>query len=614
MQDAARDMRIVHTRLLVAALVIGALVLVLLGRLFYLQVVAHEHFVTLSRNNRIAMLPVAPVRGLIFDRNGVVLADNFPVYTLEVVPDQVADLPALLEELAEIVTLAPDDLKRFERLRRERPGFESLTLRQRLSEREAARLAVNRHRLQGAELSARLQRHYPLGPVGAHVVGYVGRINEGELARLDPGKYRGTDHIGKLGAEAAFEDELLGVPGYQQVETNAHGRIVRTLARDPSRTGQHVYLNIDIRLQALAEAAMGARRGAVVALEPATGAILAMASTPSYDTNPFVDGIDADSYAQLRESPDRPLINRALHGRYAPGSTLKPLMALAGLNFGRSPAQTTFCPGWFSLPGTSHRYRCWKKTGHGSMDMHDAVVQSCDVYFYELATRLGIDRIDRFLQGFGLGEPTGIELLGEAGGLLPTPEWKRRVRREPWYTGETVSLGIGQGYLLVTPLQLAHAMAVLANRGHPMRPRLLRGLQNGPDPLEPAPGVPLAPLEIANSTYFDIVAHAMEDVVHSPRGTAQRIGFDAPYRIAGKTGTAQVIGIGQNERYDENAIPERLRDHALFVAYAPVDKPRIAVAVVVENGGHGSSAAAPVARQVMDFYFRTTGMPGAPAS
>ncbi len=603
-KDYARETRIFHAR--VAVCTIGAIVLtgVLLLRLLYLQVVSQDHYSTLSQQNRISLAPIQPVRGLIYDRNGQVLAQNFPAYTLEIIPDQVADMEALLGELRQLVQIEQKDLERFYKLRRQRPGFENIVLRARLTEEEAARFAVNRHRLRGAELRARLQRHYPMGALGVHLLGYVGRISDQDLPKIDKTIYRGMDYIGKLGVEASYEDILLGKVGFEQVEMNAHGRGVRMLGRTAAVAGQNLYLTIDAKLQEAAERALAKfQRGAVVAIEPKTGAVLAFASTPTYDPNPFVNGIDEESYRVLRDSPDRPLLNRALLGRYAPGSTIKSFMSLAALEYGRNPDKTTSCPGWFSLPKSGHRYRCWRATGHGSMNLHDAVVQSCDVYFYDLANFLGIDRVHQFLTRFGFGVKTGIDLNDEVDGLIPSVEWKQRARKDVWYAGETVVAGIGQGYTLVTPLQLAAGIATIANHGQRMRPRVVYAQE---DPrtkavqrVEPqTTGL----IQLQNPEYYDRVVQALTDVVHSDFGTARGIGYNAKYRIAGKTGTAQVIGVAQGERYVESRVAAHLRDHALFVAFAPVDDPKIAIAVIAENGGHGSSAAAPIARQVMDAW------------
>jgi len=604
-KDYASEARIFHARLFILTIVILILVSLLLGRLVYLQIGYYDHYATLSQKNRISILPITPVRGLILDRSGAVLAQNFLAYTLEIVPDQADDVSALLQELGKLIQLTPKDLKRFAHLRKQRPGFESLPLRHRLSELEAARFAVNRHRLRGADLRAHLQRHYPMGSLGVHLVGYVGRISDSDLKRIDRAVYRGMNYLGKLGVEASYEDILRGRAGYEQIETNAHGRRVRLLDRRKPHAGKNLYLNVDARLQAVAEQALGARRGAVVAMDPKTGGVLTFASTPTYDPNPFVNGIDEASYSLLRESPDKPLINRALAGRYAPGSTIKGFLGLAALESGRKASKRTFCPGYFTLRHSRHRYRCWRKSGHGSVDLQRAIVESCDVYFYDLAAELGVNKLYEFLTGFGFGRYTGIDLDGEKSGLIPSPEWKRRVHKQPWYPGETVITGIGQGYTLVTPLQLAHSLSFIANRGFGMQPRIVYAIEDRADklikPLKPTPS-DLNPVK--NKQYYEVVIKAMTDVVHGPAGTARRIGYNAKYRIAGKTGTSQVIGIKQDEVYIEKNIAERHRDHALFIAFAPVEDPRIAIAVIVENGGHGGSTAAPIARKVMDFYLQ----------
>ncbi|OGI44677.1 MAG: penicillin-binding protein 2 [Candidatus Muproteobacteria bacterium RBG_16_64_11] len=601
-KDYLRESRLFNLRVGVSLALVAFLALILFVRLVYLQVVSHRHYATLSQENSVKPLPVTPVRGLILDRNGVVLAQNFPVLTLEITPYQVANMKALLEELGTVVTLNERDLKNFERLRRSRPRFESLTIRTQLSEEEAARFAVNRHRFNGVELRARLQRHYPHGALAVHALGYVGRINEAEAEAVDKAAYRGSQHIGKLGVEQSYEDILLGEVGAEKVETNAHGRALRVLERIAPKAGYNLYLNLDIKLQAIAEQSLGQYKGAVVAIEPKSGAVLAFASTPTYDPNPFVNGIDTESYQSLRDDPNKPLINRALYGRYSPGSTIKAFLGLAALEFNQNPERTVFCPGWYSLPGDTHRFRCWKKDGHGAVNLHDAVVQSCDVYFYQLAVALGIERMHSFLAGFGFGARTGVDLKGESSGLLPSPAWKK-ARGLPWYGGETVITGIGQGLILATPLQLASAMATLANRGVRLQPRMAHGFI---DPksrevhlFEPRP---LDPLALQDAEHLEATFNNLTDVVHGAGGTARGIGWNAPYKIAGKTGTAQVKGIGQQEVYVEGAVPLHLRDHALFVAFAPVDDPQIAVAVIAENGGHGSSTAAPIARKVMDYY------------
>ncbi len=606
-KDYFRETRIFNSRLSFTAVIVLLLCLTLLVRLVHLQVVSHTHYATLSQDNRINPVPIPPVRGMILDTNGVVLAQNYPAFTLEITPDQVDDMGALLGQLGGIIQLNETDLENFRKLLRTRPSFESLPLRTRLSDEEAARIAIQRPHLQGVELHARLQRHYPLGELGIHFVGYVGRINDEEMETINTSAYRGTQHIGKLGVERSYEDVLLGRVGIKSAVINAHGRGIGALEdqRIAPVAGKNIYLNIDAGMQALAENELGERRGAVVAMNPINGAILTFASTPTYDPNPFVNGIDVESYDALLENPDKPLINRALNGQYAPGSTIKPFLGLAALETGVFDTKERInCQGSFTLPGTSHRFRDWKKKGHGRMDLHDAIVQSCDVYFYNLAVGLGIDAMTDFLSRFGLGRKTGIDLLLESSGLVPSPEWKQsQPDGEPWYLGETVVTGIGQGPFLVTPLQLVSAVSVLANEGVRMRPRIVRATE---DPIthELRDNVPEAATQIilSNEHNLDLIVQSMADVVHGEGGTGRRIGWDAKYKIAGKTGTAQVISIGQEETYDAETTPERLRDHALFIAFAPVDSPQLAVAVIVENGGGGSVAAAPIARKILDFY------------
>jgi penicillin-binding protein 2 len=614
-KDYLRETRLFNSRLSIAAVAVLLLGLVLIVRLGYLQLVSYKHFATLSQVNRVRPIPIPPPRGLILDRHGVVLAQSFPVHTLEIVPEQVDDMETLLEEVGALVRLSETDLKLFRKQLRERPRFETLTLRTHLTDLEAARVAIKRPYLHGLELQARLQRHYPLGGLGVHAIGYVGRISEAELERIDKSAYRGMRHIGKLGVEASYEHQLLGQVGFEKVETNAHGRGLRNLERIPPLAGKTLHLSLDAKLQALAEQALGKRRGAVVALEPATGAILALASTPTYDPNPFVNGVDADTYRTLLDDPDKPLINRVLNGQYAPGSTIKAFLGLAALEADKfDPAHAITCPGYFRLPGDRHVFRDWKKSGHGTVTLHEAIVQSCDVYFYRLAVALGPEAMKNFLAPFGFGKKTGVDLPGESEGILPSPEWKK-ARGQPWYPGETVMTGIGQGPILITPLQLASAIATLANNGVRPRPRLVRAIMDaeGENMKELAPETH-PELVLKDKDNLATVVRHLTDVVHTNKGTAYGIGYNAPYRIAGKTGTAQVKGVGQTETYVEKLVPERLRDHALFISFAPVDNPQVAVAVIVENGGHGSSAAAPIARKIMDHVIlgKTTTVP-APA-
>lgn len=603
LKDHFRETRLFDSRLSITAVIVLLLTLALLARLVYLQVISYRHYATLSQENRIRPWPIPPVRGRILDRNGIVLAENLPVYTLEITPEQVEDMDELLQRLGELVQLDATDIRNFKKQLRKRPRFESLVLRTRLNDQEAARIAVNRSQLHGVELQARLQRYYPLGGLAVHATGYVGRIDEQESSGIDRSAYRGTQHIGKLGVEGRYEGLLLGQVGVEKVETNALGRTLRAVERIAPKAGQNLYLNLDAKLQATAEAALEGRRGAVVALDPKTGGVLVFASTPVYDPNPFVNGIDSESYRILLEDPDKPLINRVINGQYAPGSAIKPFLALGALESpGFDPAETIICRGAFKLPRSRRRFRDWKKYGHGEVDLQSAVEQSCDVYFYTLAVRLGIDYMHEFLTGLGFGARTGIDLIGESPGLVPSRQWKR-ARGEAWYPGETVVTGIGQGALLVTPLQLASAVSALANRGRWFTPRMLRAIE---DPKTKARREVVPELAgnivVAEQGHWETLVASMIDVVHGEKGTARRIGWNAPYTIAGKTGTAQVKGVGQNEVYDAEQTPERLRDHALFIAFAPAEDPRIAIAVIVENGGHGSSAAAPIARKVMDQY------------
>lgn len=613
-KDQAREALMFKSRLVAALVFVVVCTLIILGRMVKLQALDYEHFRTLSHNNRVKVVPVAPTRGLIFDRNGVVLAQNTPSFALEVVPEAVEDMEATLEALGELVEVRERDLERFRRLLKKKRRFQSLPLRTRLSEEDVARFAVNRHRFPGVDIEARLTREYPQGPLGVHVVGYVGRISEQELKQVDAGNYRGTDHIGKTGVEQAYESALHGRVGFQHVETNAQGRVLRVLSFTSPSPGSSLHLSIDASLQAAAERALGDRRGAVVAIEPASGAVLALASTPGFDPNLFVDGIDSATYQGLVRSADRPLFNRALHGRYPPGSTVKPFFALAGLQDDLDMVHGEInCHGFYRLKGRQHKYRDWKKYGHGKVDLTRSIVESCDVFYYELALALGIDRMHAFMGRFGFGRLTGIDLPGEAPGLMPSRQWKRGARGQPWYPGETLITGIGQGFMLSTPLQLASATATLAMRGQQLLPHVVTRVEQ-PVAGSRTPSVPrvTGTLDLDDPHFWDRIISAMTDVVHGKRGTARRVGKGAAYRMAGKTGTAQVFGVGQEEEYNADEVDERLRDHGLFVAFAPVDAPRIAIAIVVENGGSGSGAAAPVARALFDQYLIER--PGGPGS
>ena len=604
LKDHLREAHIFTSRALVALACVGFLITLVIARLIYLQIISHEHFATLSEKNRVNIVPVAPTRGLIYDRNGVLLAQNVPSFSLEIIPEQTDDLEATLKGLGKLIPISDDDLDNFRTRLEQHHPFESIPLRFRLSDEEVARFAVNRYRFPGVEIQARLSRDYPFGKTASHLLGYVGRINVDELETLDPSNYAGTTHVGKVGVEKSYEDLLHGTVGYEHDETNARGRVLRVLQRIPPVPGENLYLTIDMNLQQAAEDALQGKRGALVAINPKTGEVLAMASVPGVDPNLFVNGISSADYKALQDDPDQPLFNRFLSGQYPPGSTIKPLLALAGLELKAiTPTSTLYCPGYYSLPGDSHRYRDWKKEGHGTMNVSSAIVHSCDVYFYQLARTLGIDRMYTYLSYFGFGKKTGIDLPGEQAGLLPSREWKRASRQQAWFPGETLITGIGQGYTLVTPLQLAEAAAILANRGTLIRPHVLYARQRGSGPRVEEPGEARGHVPVADPSNWDTVTAAMVDVVNTPQGTAYGIGRNAPYRIAGKTGTAQVFGVKQGEKYRPEELAERLLDHALFMAFAPAEDPEIAVAVIVENGGHGGSAAAPVARAVMDRYF-----------
>jgi penicillin-binding protein 2 len=605
LKDYLRETHFFTSRALVALVCVGMLMGVVIVRLVYLQIISHEHFSTLSEKNRVNIVPVAPTRGLIYDRNGVLMAQNVPSFSLEIIPEQTENLDATLAGLSKLIAVSDDDIDSFRKRLQQKHPFESIPLRFRLSDEEVARFAVNRYRFPGVDIQARLSRDYPFGKISSHVLGSVGRINETELNELDPSNYSGTTHVGKIGVEKSYESILHGTVGYQHEESNARGRVLRVLQRIAPTPGQNIYLTIDMDLQTVAEMGLEGKRGALVALNPKTGEVLAMVSVPGVDPNLFVNGISTQQYQALQDDPDQPLFNRVLSGQYPPGSTIKPFLALAGLEFKEvTPATQLFCQGWYSLPGDTHRYRDWKREGHGEMTVSTAIVHSCDVYFYQLARLLGIDRIYKYLGYFGLGKKTGIDLPGELSGLLPSRAWKRAAHQEPWYPGETLITGIGQGYNLVTPLQLAEATAILANRGTILQPHILHAIQPvGSSELLPQPPIPQGKVPVADPSNWDTVIAAMEDVVNTPEGTAYGISRGASYRIAGKTGTAQVFGVKQNARYKKEEIEERLQDHALFIAFAPAEDPEIAVAVIVENGGHGGSAAAPIARAVMDRYF-----------
>ena len=600
LKDHEKDARLVRNRVVVGAIAVVLLVCVLIARLYYLQIIQYDYHSTLSENNRVHVQPIPPTRGLIFDRNGVIVADNRPSFSLSMTRERAGNWQEVLDTIVEVLELTDDDRALFEkRMRQGRRPFEPVPILFELNEEQIARVAVNQFRLPGVEVVAQLVRHYPQGAHFAHSVGYVGRINEKELKTLDPVNYSGTHHIGKTGIERFYEDALHGQVGYEEVETNARGRVLRVLKRTDPKPGKDIVLSLDIKLQEAAEAALGGRRGAVVALDPRTGEVLAMVSQPSFDPNLFVTGISFKAYAELRDSIDRPLFNRVLRGLYPPGSTIKPAVAIAGLDSGVVNAGSrVFDPGYYQLPNYDHKYRNWNRSGDGWVDLDTAIMRSNDTYFYDLAHKMGIDRLSSYMNKFGIGQRVSLDMFEESAGLMPSREWKRATRRQAWFPGETLILGIGQGYMQATPLQLAQATALIANKGVWNRPHLAKTIEGQ----APVDDNPMEDIVLRDKSDWAKVTHGMEQVMHNARGTARKAAAGAQYRIAGKSGTAQVVAIKQGEKYDRNKLQERHRDHALFVAFAPAEAPKIVVSVMVENGESGSGVAAPVVRQIMDAW------------
>lgn len=600
LKDPSNDARIVQGRVVLAAAVVLLLTAVLVARLYHLQVTQFQHHTTLSENNRVHVQPVPPGRGRIYDRNGIVLAENRPSFSLSITRERVPDLQQHFALLKSLLALSPEDVERAERrLTQARRPFEAVPVMFGLTEEQIAQIAINQFRLPGVEVQASFVRHYPLAEHFAHAVGYVGRINEQEMGRIDQVAYAGTHYIGKTGIERYYEDMLHGTVGYEEVETNARGRVLRVLKRVDPLPGKDLTLHLDSRLQAVAEQALGNRRGAIIAIEPETGGVLAFVSQPGFDPNLFVTGISHADYGALRDSLDQPLFNRVLRGLYPPGSTIKQMVALAGLDSGvTSRNARVYDPGFYQLPNHSHRYRNWNRQGDGWVDMRLAIARSNDTYFYDLAHKLGIDRMHDFMSQFGLGTRVSLDMFEESPGLMPSREWKRTARRQPWYPGETLITGIGQGYMLTSPLQLAQSIALVANRGVWKRPRLLMDAEGMPPEEKDTPDN----VQLRNDDDWNFITSALEDVMHGERGTSRAAALNAPYRMAGKTGTAQVVAIAQGEKYDSAALRERHRDHALFVGFAPVEAPRIAVAVMVENGESGGRVAAPVARALFDAW------------
>jgi penicillin-binding protein 2 len=583
---------------------------ILIGRFVWLQIIQHDFYQTRAEDNRIALIPIVPNRGVITDRNGVVLAHNYSAFTLEITPSQAGDLEETINALAEVIDIQPKDRKRFKRLMDEAKNFESIPIRTRLSDAEVAKFSAHRYRFPGVEVKARLFRQYPLGPIASHAIGYIGRITDRDLKWIEDAEkqanYKGTDHIGKTGLEQHYEFELHGETGYEEVEIDAGGRALRSLKRIPPVSGNNLALTLDSKLQQITEQAFGDRKGALVAIEPSTGGILALVSNPTYDPNLFVDGITPENWKELNDHPSKPMVNRAINGAYPPGSTFKPFMALAALEMGkRTPNQAISDPGYFNFG--NHQFRDDKKGGHGSVDMYRSIVQSCDTYYYMLANDMGIDNIAKFMGSLGLGQRTGVDLgkddASESKGVLPSQEWKKqrfkRPEQQKWYAGETISIGIGQGYNAYTPIQLASAVATLANNGVMFKPHLVRHIVEAKSgekrPIEPQPirDLHLKPQNI------EVIKRAMVGV--NKEGTGARAFAGAPYEAAGKTGTAQVFSL-KGAQYKEGGVKKDLRDHALFIAYAPADNPKIALAVLVENGGFGAQSAAPIARMVIDYY------------
>ena len=630
LKNAEQELQAFRARLMFAGALVLLCFLALAARFVQLQVVSYDEYQSAAEDNRISVLPIAPNRGLILDRNGVVLARNYSAYTIEITPSKVKDLEETINQLAQLIEVQPKDRKRFAKLMAESKNFDSLPIRTRLTDEEVARFAANRWRFAGVDIKARLFRQYPLGELASHVVGYIGRISENDQTMLEArgveANYKGTEHIGKIGIEQSYEKELHGTTGFEQVEVDAGGRAVRTLARTAPVSGNNLTLSIDIELQRIAEEALGARKGAVVAIEPATGEILAFASRPGFDPNLFVDGIDSANWDAYNTSPDKPLLNRPLRGAYPPGSTFKPFMALAALTMGkRRPEQTISDPGYFMFG--NHRFRDDKVGGHGTVDMHKSIVDSCDTYYYMLANEMGIDNIAKYLGPMGFGRLTGIDIEGEVPGILPSTAWKAKRFKKPeqqkWYPGETISIGIGQGYNAYTPLQLAHATSTLANDGKVKVPHLVRTVENAKTgaktvvnpPIPQGPdGQSARPADLGyRPEHLEVIKKALMAVPVS--GTSARAFAGAGYVSAGKTGTAQVFTLKQTEKYDAKRLAEHLRDHAWYMAYAPADKPTIALAILVENGGFGSQSAAPIARMLLDYALlgKKPEKPGPPA-
>lgn len=599
-----QEIQLIAQRSMIALVTIFLIVFLLVLRLAFLQIYKHNVYITMSTKNWLDLVPAEPTRGLIYDRNGVLLAENIPVFSLDIIPFQVTDLSKTLEALGKIVSLGNSDINQFQKQLKQHRRFDEIPLKLRLTEEEVARFAENQHRFSGVTIQARLMRHYPFSESFSHVLGYVGRINAKELNEIDQTNYSASHYIGKLGIEKYYEEELHGKVGYQEVENDASGKHIRVLKEIKGTSGKNIYLTLDSRLQFAAEKALLGHRGAIVAIQPATGQVLAMVSKPGYDPNIFVAGINQKDYYILQQSKEKPLYNRALRGLYPLASTIKPYLALQGLDSGiTTPDYTIFDPGWFQFHNNSHVFHDWQRHGHGTVNISKAIISSCDTYFYELASKLGIRRMDAILTQFGFGTLTGIDLDDELPGVVASPEWKRNAKGVHWYEGDTIISGIGQGFMQATPLQLASAIATLANRGHRFMPYLLLSEQMPGKSYTSQQPIPLEPVTLHYNQYWDTIIHAMQDVIVSAQGTAYRFGQHHTYTIAAKTGTAQVVTKRSNpdEEDNQDTLPERLRDHHLFIAFAPVDKPKIALAIITEN----SNIAVEAARVIFDHYLGT---------
>lgn len=607
LKNDQHEQALIKWRIVLSALLVFTLLGIIIARLYVLQIVDNEHFKTLSDSNRVRINALPPPRGLIFDRNGVVLANNRPSYRLELTKEEVGNMDVTIQLLKGLLEISDLDIKRFKQASKRRKPFESVPLRFNLSDKEVSLFAVNQHLFPGVQINARLTRYYPLKNHAVHVLGYVSRIDDNDLEGLDGSNYSGTTHIGKTGIEKYYEKELHGTVGIEQVEVNAKGQILRVLDKTPPIAGNNLILSIDTHLQRIAEQAFGNKKGALVALNPKNGEVLALVSIPTFDPNLFVNRISYKDYNRLRNSTEQPLFNRALAGQYPPGSTVKPFYGLLGLEeHVIDENDHVFCKGYYQLPNDDHKYRDWKKRGHGLVDINKAIEQSCDVFFYSLAYKAGIDRMSHFMKQFGFGSKTGIDSTGERSGLMPSRAWKRKTKHQPWFPGETLITSIGQGSLLATPLQLATATAALTQNGTTYKPHLVHAIDYPYDSglIEVQKQISHQ-YKVKKQRNLKHIMTGMERVVHNVHGTAYRsVGRKSSYKLAGKTGTAQVFTIKQDEKYDAKNVKKSLRDHALFIGFAPFEDPKIAVALIVENGGHGSSTAAPIAKKVMDAYLK----------